>query len=128
MTVSISQYDLRRAMARTLANIRRPTSSNLSSRPQRSRKSSPSGPPFSLRYAHTITLGYRACFLTCKQALEGKDVKDLLLNVGSGGGAAPAAAGAGGAAAGGAAEAAPAEEAKEEGTSYPKLAVMESSY
>ncbi|KAJ4423684.1 60S acidic ribosomal protein P1 [Gnomoniopsis sp. IMI 355080] len=42
------------------------------------------------------------------KALEGKDVKDLLTNVGSGGGAAPAA---GGAAAGGAA---PAEEAKEE--------------
>ena len=51
------------------------------------------------------------------QALEGKDVKDLLLNVGSGGGAAaaPAAGGAGGAAAGG--DAAPAEEEKkEEGT------------
>ncbi|KAJ4317578.1 60S acidic ribosomal protein P1 [Neodidymelliopsis sp. IMI 364377] len=49
------------------------------------------------------------------KALEGKDVKDLLLNVGSGGGA-PAAGGAaaGGAAAGGAAEDAPAEEAKEE--------------
>ncbi|KAJ4154859.1 hypothetical protein LMH87_000133 [Akanthomyces muscarius] len=46
------------------------------------------------------------------KALEGKDVKDLLVNVGSGGGAAPAA---GGAAAGGAAAAdAPAEEAKEE--------------
>ncbi|KAK5094442.1 60S acidic ribosomal protein P1 [Lithohypha guttulata] len=46
------------------------------------------------------------------KALEGKDVKDMLLNVGSGGGAAPAAGGAaGGAAAGGAA---PAEEAKEE--------------
>ncbi|CAI6338554.1 unnamed protein product [Periconia digitata] len=46
------------------------------------------------------------------KALEGKDVKDLLLNVGSGGGAAPAA---GGAAAGGAADAAaPAEEEKEE--------------
>ncbi|ATZ49259.1 hypothetical protein BCIN_04g04290 [Botrytis cinerea B05.10] len=44
------------------------------------------------------------------KALEGKDVKDLLLNVGSGGGAAPAAAGA---AAGGDA-AAPAEEKKEE--------------
>ena len=43
------------------------------------------------------------------QALEGKDVKDLLLNVGSGGGAA-AAPTSGGAAAGGA----PAEEAKEE--------------
>jgi hypothetical protein len=53
------------------------------------------------------------------QALEGKDVKDLLLNVGSGGGAAPAAAsgGAGGAAAGGAD--APAEEEKEEGTLHP---------
>nr|AEX60999.1 60S acidic ribosomal Phosphoprotein P1 [Cladosporium cladosporioides] len=47
------------------------------------------------------------------KALEGKDVKDLLLNVGSGGGAAPAA---GGAAAGGAAAAAdaPAEEKAEE--------------
>ncbi|KAK0635897.1 60s acidic ribosomal protein-domain-containing protein [Bombardia bombarda] len=48
------------------------------------------------------------------KALEGKDVKDLLLNVGSGGGA-PAAAAAGGvAASGGAAEEAKAEE-KEEG-------------
>jgi large subunit ribosomal protein LP1 len=44
------------------------------------------------------------------KALEGKDVKDILLNVGSGGGAAAAPA-AGGAAAGGAA---PAAEAKEE--------------
>ncbi|KIW18609.1 60S acidic ribosomal protein P1 [Exophiala spinifera] len=49
------------------------------------------------------------------KALEGKDVKELLTNVGSGGGAAAAAPAAGGAAAGGAAEAdAPAEEAKEE--------------
>ncbi|PSS27121.1 hypothetical protein M430DRAFT_92860 [Amorphotheca resinae ATCC 22711] len=46
------------------------------------------------------------------KALEGKDVKDLLLNVGSGGGAAAAPA-AGGAAAAGGAEAA-AEEKKEE--------------
>ncbi|EJP67545.1 hypothetical protein ACQRIT_000698 [Beauveria bassiana] len=46
------------------------------------------------------------------KALEGKDVKDLLVNVGSGGGAAPAAGGAA-PAAGGAADA-PAEEAKEE--------------
>eukprot|EP00429_Kryptoperidinium_foliaceum_P120496 CAMPEP_0176307172 /NCGR_PEP_ID=MMETSP0121_2-20121125/63875_1 /TAXON_ID=160619 /ORGANISM="Kryptoperidinium foliaceum, Strain CCMP 1326" /LENGTH=110 /DNA_ID=CAMNT_0017648933 /DNA_START=42 /DNA_END=374 /DNA_ORIENTATION=+ len=47
------------------------------------------------------------------KALEGKDVKDLLTNVGSGGAAAPAA---GGAAAGGAAAAAdaPAEEKAEE--------------
>jgi large subunit ribosomal protein LP1 len=45
------------------------------------------------------------------KALEGKDVKDLLVNVGSGGGAAPAA---GAAAAGGAAEEAAPEEAKEE--------------
>jgi len=47
------------------------------------------------------------------KALEGKDVKDLLVNVGSGGGggAAPAA---GGAAAGGDAADAPKEEAKEE--------------
>jgi hypothetical protein len=50
------------------------------------------------------------------QALEGKDVKDLLLNVGSGGGAAaaPTSGGGGGAAAGGDA-AAPKEEEKEEG-------------
>lgn len=47
------------------------------------------------------------------QALEGKDVKDLLSNVGSGGGAAAPAAG-GAAAAGGEAEEAK-EEAKEEG-------------
>ncbi|KAI9777411.1 MAG: 60S acidic ribosomal protein P1 [Peltula sp. TS41687] len=46
------------------------------------------------------------------KALEGKDIKDLLLNVGSGGGAAAAP---GGAAAGGAAGGdAPAEEKKEE--------------
>lgn len=50
------------------------------------------------------------CTLFAK-ALEGKDVKELLLNVGSGGGAAAAPAAAGGAAAGGDA---PAEEAKEE--------------
>ena len=53
------------------------------------------------------------------QALEGKNVKDMLLNVGSGGGAA-AAAPTGGAAGGGAAAEAPAEkeeEKKEEGTS-----------
>ncbi|KAM3556258.1 hypothetical protein MY1884_005172 [Beauveria asiatica] len=46
------------------------------------------------------------------KALEGKDVKELLVNVGSGGGAAPAAGGAA-PAAGGATDA-PAEEAKEE--------------
>ncbi|WYZ41339.1 hypothetical protein EsH8_V_000234 [Colletotrichum jinshuiense] len=46
------------------------------------------------------------------KALEGKDVKDLLSNVGSGGGAAAPAAG--GAAAGGAATEAAAEEPKEE--------------
>jgi large subunit ribosomal protein LP1 len=49
------------------------------------------------------------------KALEGKDVKDLLLNVGSGGGAAPAAGGA--APAAGAADAPAAEEKKEEGKS-----------
>jgi len=51
------------------------------------------------------------------KALEGKDVKDLLLNVGSGGGAAAAAApsgGAGGAAGGAAPEAAKEEEKPEE--------------
>lgn len=50
------------------------------------------------------------------KALEGKDVKDLLLNVGSGGGAAAAPAAAGGAAAGDAtADAAEAEPEKKEG-------------
>jgi ribosomal protein L12E/L44/L45/RPP1/RPP2 len=50
------------------------------------------------------------------QALEGRDVKDLLLNVGSGGGAAAAVPAASGApAAGAAAEEAPKEEEKEEG-------------
>lgn len=56
--------------------------------------------------------------LTHKKALEGKDVKDLLLNVGSGGNAAaPAAGGAGGGGGGtgGATEEAPKEEEKEEG-------------
>ncbi|GAB7348186.1 hypothetical protein MBLNU459_g6192t1 [Dothideomycetes sp. NU459] len=49
------------------------------------------------------------------KALEGKDVKDLLLNVGSGGGAAAAPAAGGAAAGSGAAEeAAPAEEKVEE--------------
>jgi hypothetical protein len=72
----------------------------------------PSGPHFSPRYE-----GHRngddtpedSADTRILQALEGKDVKDLLLNVGSGGGAA-AAPTAGGAAGG----AAPVEEAKEE--------------
>lgn len=57
------------------------------------------------------------------KALEGKDVKDLLLNVGSGGGAAAAPAAGGAAAAGGAVEAAPAEEEKEEGTHFTPLSL-----
>jgi large subunit ribosomal protein LP1 len=48
------------------------------------------------------------------KALEGKDVKDMLLNVGSGGGAAAAAPAAGAPAGGGAEAAAPAEEEKKE--------------
>ncbi|KAJ9607512.1 hypothetical protein H2200_007590 [Cladophialophora chaetospira] len=57
------------------------------------------------------------------KALEGKDVKDLLLNVGSGGGAAAAAPAAGGAASGGGAAAAEEtkEEEKEEGTFATKI-------
>jgi 60s Acidic ribosomal protein len=56
-----------------------------------------------------------------EKALEGKDVKDLLLNVGSGGGAAAPAAGgaASGAGAGDAAAEAPKEEEKEEGNNAP---------
>ncbi|KAF1820221.1 60S acidic ribosomal protein P1 [Dissoconium aciculare CBS 342.82] len=53
-------------------------------------------------------------FTLFAKALEGKDVKDLLLNVGSGGGAAAAPAAGGAAAAGGATEAAAAEEEKKE--------------
>ena len=58
--------------------------------------------------------------LTEEQALEGKDVKDMLLNVGSGGGAAAAAPSGGGAApaAGGDAPAEKEEEKKEEGEQY----------
>ncbi|WWC72517.1 ribosomal protein P1 [Kwoniella pini CBS 10737] len=48
------------------------------------------------------------------KALDGKDVKDLLTNVGGGGAPAAAAPGAGAAAGGAAAEEAPAEEKKEE--------------
>jgi large subunit ribosomal protein LP1 len=48
------------------------------------------------------------------QALEGKDVKELLLNVGSGSGAAAAPAAGGASAGGAAAEDAPAEEKAEE--------------
>jgi hypothetical protein len=54
------------------------------------------------------------CSLFAK-ALDGKDVKDLLLNVGSGGGAAAAPAAGGAAPAGDAAAEAPKEEEKEEG-------------
>jgi hypothetical protein len=66
---------------------------------------------------HTIregTDGRRSVRSLQLQALEGKDVKDLLLNVGSGGGAAAAAA-PGGPAAGGEAAAEEKEEEKEEG-------------
>lgn len=61
------------------------------------------------------------------KALEGKDVKDLLTNVGSGGGAAPAAAGGAAPAAGGDAAAAdaPAEKAKEEGKFFFVLQISE---
>ena len=54
------------------------------------------------------------------QALEGQDIKELLVNVGSGGGAAaPAAGGASGEAA-----AAPEEEKKEEGMLIPETTVL----
>lgn len=59
------------------------------------------------------------------QALEGKDIKDLLVNVGSGGGAAAAPGAA--AAAGGAVADAPAEEAKEEGTFWLLLRELKGS-
>ncbi len=70
------------------------------------------GQLFSQRSYHPKHLNLRAHHSLQLQALEGKDVKDLLLNVGSGGGAAAAAPGGG--AAGGAAPEAAAEETKEE--------------
>jgi hypothetical protein len=118
MTVSTSLYELPRNRSRAGdANVRRPTSSNRSSRLPTSRMSSPSGRHCSPRCAHPQY--DRRDGSDVVQALEGKDVKDLLLNVGSGGGAAPAA--------GGAAPAsgdAPAEEKaaeKEEGTLHHTL-------
>lgn len=53
-------------------------------------------------------------FYPAEQALEGKDVKDMLLNVGSGGGAAAAPAAGGATASGGAAAAEEKVEEKEE--------------
>ena len=54
-----------------------------------------------------------------QQALEGKDVKDLLLNVGSGGGAAAAPGGAAAASGGAGGAAEEKEPEKEEGSLYP---------
>ena len=68
--------------------------------------------------AHKNTVGRRVSVLILAQALEGKDVKDLLLNVGSGGGAAPAAGGAAAAAGGDAPAAEEKKEEKEEGELY----------
>ena len=82
--------------------------------------SSPYGPLSSRRYKSRDVIATK--LTSPAQALEGKDVKDMLLNVGSGGGAAAAAPAAGGA--GGAAGEAPAEEKKEEkeeGTSQKSL-------
>jgi hypothetical protein len=79
--------------------------------------SSPYGQRCSPRCAHNLGAGEGAV-ADALQALEGKDVKDLLLNVGSGGGAAPAAGGAGGAAASGDAAAEEKAEEKEEGMSH----------
>lgn len=80
--------------------------------------SNPSGPLSSLRSDNVVGDKGKSNAYT-SQALEGKDVKDMLLNVGSGGGAAaaaPAAGGAGGASGGAAADAPAEEEKKEEGT------------
>jgi hypothetical protein len=121
MTVSISLYEpsLLDILPpklwedrRIADNFCRPTRSRLSSRLLRLKTLSPSGPTFSPRYEcnSEADCNWKCADILEIQALEGKDVKDLLLNVGSGGGAA-AAAPSGGAAAGGEAAA---EEAKEE--------------
>jgi hypothetical protein len=96
------------------ANVRRPTSSSPSSRPPTSRMSSLSGRRCSPRCAYSQYNSRDSSDVV--QALEGKDVKDLLLNVGSGGGAAPAAGGAAPAAGDAPAEEKAAE--KEEGKLY----------
>lgn len=72
-----------------------------------------------LRERENLLWGY-AKMMDNQQALEGKDVKDILTNIGSGAGAAPAAGAAGGAAGGGgdAAPEAKKEEKKEEGTLF----------
>lgn len=88
----------------------RPTSSRLSSRLPVSRTLNQSGLRFSPRYVASKSVWRTFILIWGLQALEGKDVKDLLLNVGSGGGAAAAP---GGAAASGDAPAA-AEAKKEE--------------
>ena len=103
----------------------RPTNSKLSSKPPNVMMSSRYGQRFSPRYRlsvhHQKPLEARyepmeEIYLTDLQALEGKDVKDMLLNVGSGGGAAAAAPSGGAApAAGGDEPAAKEEEKKEEG-------------
>ena len=79
--------------------------------------SSRSGPPSSPRYITSTTATTQWRDLETDrgiQALEGKDVKALLSNVGSGGGG-PATAAAGGATTGGDTTEAPKEEEKEEG-------------
>lgn len=83
--------------------------------------SNPSGPRCLLRsgtsdQALERSLATDWVFIFMEQALEGKDVKDMLLNVGSGGGAAaaPAAGGAGGAGGAGATAAEEKAEEKEE--------------
>ena len=62
-------------------------------------------------FGNILQKGVRRVKANIKQALEGKNVKDMLLNVGSGGGAAAAPTGG---AAGGAGAEAPVEEKKEE--------------
>jgi 60s Acidic ribosomal protein len=104
--------------------VRRPTNYKRSSRLPRLKMLNPSGAHFSPRYEGHCNGDNKPHYSADTwnlQALEGKDIKDLLLNVGSGGGAA-AAPTAGGAASGGAAAAEETkEEEKEEGTVYPIL-------
>jgi hypothetical protein len=103
--------------------VNRPTNYKLSSRPPRLKMLNPSGAHFSPRYGVHCKgedISEDSTDTWILQALEGKDVKDLLLNVGSGGGAA-AAPTAGGAASGAAAVEETKEEEKEEGMIYPVL-------
>jgi hypothetical protein len=110
--------------------IHRPTNYKLSSRLPGLKMLNLSGAHFSPRYdgrCNGDDTPEDSADTWISQALEGKDVKDLLLNVGSGGGAA-AAPTAGGAASGAAAVEETKEEEKEEGMICPMFGHLQDDF